>query len=135
MDVRGFFIEINSTNKHMEITLREDVERAFKFHKLDPVNDILFARIQVYDEDSNVEKVIELKSQKDGSLNMSEEEFYEELEMVMIQYGYGVDNIRGTIWLTDNRLFIRQEYDGWGHWTLVDPTPPEDIDPRGMWYR
>lgn len=71
----------------------------------------------------------------DGSLNMSEEEFYNALDRLYVEEGYGMDPVTGTVWLTGHKLFIRQEYDGWGHWQFVNPVPPEDIDPQGLWLK
>lgn len=119
------------------IKLGEQLKKAFERHGLDPIDDLLFARITIYDEKSDsypVKKsIVSLYDTGDGSLNMSEEEFYDALDKFSIEDGYGSDPVTGTVWLTNNYLFIRQEYDGWGHWTFINPVPPEDIDPQGLW--
>lgn len=119
------------------IKLGEQLKKAFERHGLDPIDDLLFARITIYDEESDsypVKKsIVSLYDTGDGSLNMSEEEFYDALDKFSIEDGYGSDPVTGTVWLANNYLFIRQEYDGWGHWTFINPVPPKDIDPQGLW--
>lgn len=120
-----------------KVKVGEQLQKAFERNGLDPIDDLLFARITVYDEKSDsypVKKsIVSLYDTGDGSLNMSEEDFYDALNQFEIEDGYGSDPMVGTVWLTDHRLFIRQEYDGWGHWILVNPVPPQDIDPTGLW--
>ena len=119
------------------VKLGEQLKKEFIRNKLDPIDDLLFARITIYDESDESfppkKTIVSLYDKGDGSLNMSEEEFYNALNKFSINDGYGSDPVTGTVWLTNNYLFIRQEYDGWGHWTFINPVPPKDIDPQGLW--
>ena len=119
------------------VKLGEQLKNAFIRNGLDPINDLLFARITIYDESGESfppkKSIVSLHDTGDGSLNMSEEEFYDALNKFSIEDGYGSDPVTGTVWFTNNYLFIRQEYDGWGHWMFINPVPPEDIDPKGLW--
>lgn len=120
-----------------KVTLGKQLREAFERRGLDPINDLLFARITIYDEESDScpakKSIVSIYDTGDGSLNMSEEEFYNALDKFSIEDCYGSDPVTGTVWLTGYRLFIRQEYDGWGHWQFINPVPPEDIDPQGLW--
>lgn len=114
--------------------LGEQLRKAFVRHGLDPEVDLLFANIVIFDEyDPQKTSIVSLYDTGDGALNMSEEEFFDALNKFSVEDGFGQDTIEGTVWCTNNTLFIRQEYDGWGHWVYINPVPPENIDPRGLW--
>ena len=82
---------------------------------------IPFSSLKEIDHRKRFSKTIELQE------NYSEEDLSKFLNELDFQYdgGYGEQELYGTIWLTDNSWFSREEYDGseWWQYQSLPPVP------------
>lgn len=58
------------------------------------------------------------------------EYFINLLAQMQIDEDYGIDPVRGTIWLVDRTFYRRANYDECGYWEHIKIDPPSYLDPN-----
>lgn len=115
-------------------TIAEHLREAFKRNKVDEM-DIYCADIIYYEEDEKQNFV--LKFNENGSMNMSEEEYWDLLSHYPLGDGLGNGICPGskvwTLGINTYHLFLLQESEGSLYWEYIDPFPSKLIDPNELW--
>ena len=116
------------------MTIAESLSIAFTMQNV-AKDDIWCACIIHYQGEERTDLI--LKWNEDGSLNMSEEEYWDLLSKYQVEDALGDGLAVGSrVWtdgINGKRLFSFVDVDGYTYWECINPFPPTSLDPDCSW--
>lgn len=116
------------------MTIAESLRNAFVTQGI-AKDEIWCAYIVYYQDDEKTDLVLKLN--KDNSVNMSEDEYWDLLSKYQVGDGLGNGLAVGSrVWtngINGKRLFTFVDVDGYTYWECINPFPPTKLDPNHLW--